>query len=92
MIMNFEWDLLKNAKNKAKHDIDFDTAKGLWDDENRVEIHAPHPVEDRWIIIGSINDRLWTAIYTMRGETIRIISVRRSREKEAALYEDQNKG
>jgi len=90
--MQFEWDLVKNAKNKAKHDIDFHTAKSLWDDENRIEIHAPHPVEDRWIIIGMIQDRLWTAIYTMRGEAIRIISVRRAREKETALYEDKNKG
>jgi len=92
MIMQFEWDLVKNAKNKSKRDIDFNTAKSLWNDENRVEIHAPHPVEDRWSIIGRIKDRLWTAIYTMRGEIIRIISVRRSGIKEAALYEDQNKG
>jgi len=90
--MKFEWDRVKNAKNTSKHGIDFNTAKGLWDDKNRIEIHAPHPVENRWIIIGRIKDRLWTAIYTMRAEIIRIISVRRSREKEAALYEDQNKG
>ncbi len=90
--MEFEWDRVKNAKNESKHGIDFETAKGLWDEENRIEIHAPHPVEDRWIIIGRIKERLWTAIYTMRGKTIRIISVRRASEKEAALYEDQNKG
>jgi len=86
--MKFEWDLGKNAKNKTKHGIDFDTAKGLWNDANRIEIHAPYPVEDRWIIIGRIKDKLWTAIYTIRNEKIRIISVRRSREKEATLYED----
>lgn len=90
--MNFEWDRVKDAKNLSKHGIDFETAKDLWADDNRIEIHAPHPVERRWIIIGRIKDRLWTGIYTMRGNTIRIISVRSSRDKEIALYEDKNKG
>ena len=37
--------------------------------------------------IGQIGGKLWTAIFTMRGETVRLISVRRSREKEAKYYE-----
>jgi uncharacterized DUF497 family protein len=45
------------------------------------------PVEDRWILIGKKEDKLWTAIYTFRGNAVRIISVRRSREKEVDLYE-----
>jgi len=85
--MPFEWDPSKSIANKEKHDIDFETAKRLWSDENRVEIHASHPVEDRWILIGKKDDKLWTAIYTLRGNTIRIISVRRSREKEVELYD-----
>jgi len=87
--MKFEWDAAKSAANKAKHGIDFETAKNIWPDENRVEIHAPYPVEDRTILIGRYQGKLWTAIYTMRGETIRIISVRRAREKEARLYEEE---
>jgi uncharacterized DUF497 family protein len=86
--MKFEWDVSKSATNKAKHGIDFDTAKNIWLDENRVEIHAPYPVEDRIILIGQYQDKLWTAIYTMRGDAIRIISVRRAREKEVKLYEE----
>ena len=85
--MPFEWDPQKSIANKEKHDIDFETAKRLWSDENRMEIHASHPVEDRWILIGKKDDKLWTAIYTLRGNTIRIISVRRSREKEVELYD-----
>lgn len=87
--MKFEWDVAKSAANRAKHGIDFDTAKNIWLDENRVEIHAPYPVEDRIILIGQYQDKLWTAIYTMRGDTIRIISVRHAREKEAKLYEEE---
>ena len=85
--MPFEWDPQKSIANKEKHDIDFETAKRLWSDENRMEIHASHPVEDRWILIGKKDDKLWTAIYTLRGNAIRIISVRRSREKEVELYD-----
>ena len=85
--MPFEWDPQKSIANKEKHGIDFEPAKRLWPDENRVEIHASHPVEDRWILIGKKDDKLWTAIYTVRGNAIRIISVRRSREKEVDLYD-----
>jgi uncharacterized protein len=85
--MEFEWDPQKNLANEEKHGIDFPSARGLWSDENRVEIHAPHPVEDRWILIGKMEDKYWTATYTVRGHAIRIISVRRSREKEVDLYD-----
>jgi uncharacterized protein len=85
--MLFEWDPRKSISNKEKHGINFEAAKALWSDENRVEIHATHPLEDRHILIGKKDDKLWTAIYTIRGEGIRIISVRRSRDKEVDLYE-----
>jgi uncharacterized DUF497 family protein len=85
--MLFEWDPPKSIANQEKHGIDFETAKRLWSDENRVEIHASHPVEDRWILIAKRDEKLWTAIYTFRGNAIRIISVRRSREKEVDLYD-----
>jgi len=87
MPFEWEWDNQKSTANKEKHGIDFETAKRLWSDNNRVEIHAPHPVEDRWILIGKKNDKLWTAIYTLRGSVIRIISVRRSGSKEVDLYD-----
>ena len=87
--MPFEWDPQKSAVNKEKHGIDFETAKMLWSDKNRVKIHARHPVENRWILIGKQNDKLWTAIYTLRGTAIRIISVRRSREREVDLYHEK---
>jgi len=87
--MEFEWDLNKSRSNLIKHGIDFETAKNLWLDEDRIEIWAPHPVEDRGIVIGKHQNKLWTAIFTMRGNAIRIISVRRARKKEAKLYEKE---
>jgi uncharacterized DUF497 family protein len=87
--MEFEWDLDKSRSNLVKHGIDFETAKNLWLDEDRVEIWAPHPVENRGIVIGKYQNKLWTAIFTLRGTTTRIISVRRARKKEAKLYEEE---
>ena len=90
--MKFEWDSNKNDSNAAKHGIDFETSEKLWLDENRIEILAPYPVEDRRIIISKLENNIWTAIYTMRGNAIRIISVRRAREKEVGLYEKEKSG
>ena len=56
--MSFEWDAEKSIANKEKHGIDFEIAKLLWSDKNRVEIHAPDPVEDRWILIGKKENKL----------------------------------
>ena len=84
--MNFEWDDEKNNTNLNKHGIDFNTAKALWNDPNRIEIHTAHPIENRIILIGRIGKKLWASIFTMRGNTIRIISVRRARKKELKLY------
>ncbi|TAL27514.1 MAG: BrnT family toxin [Nitrospirae bacterium] len=84
--MKFEWDGAKSKANREKHGIDFETAKDLWLDEDRIDIEAPHPVEKRKIIIAKLHGRLWTAVYTMRSSAIRMISVRHSREKEEKLY------
>ena len=57
-----------------------------------LKFNAPHLLEDRRIIIGKYYNKLWTAIYTMRGDAIRIISVRRTRKKEAELYDKEKVG
>jgi len=85
--MKFVWDENKNRANSAKHGIDFETATLLWNDEHRVEIYTKFPDENRSIMIGRIKAKLWAAIFTQREEAIRIISVRRARRKETALYE-----
>jgi len=90
--MKFEWDKEKSRINQDKHGVDFETARNLWLDEDQIEIYAPHPIEDRRIIIAKYRNKLWTAIYTMRDDTIRIISVRRARKREVNLYEKKKIG
>jgi len=85
--MEFEFDRRESQINKKKHGIDFAEAQDLWDDPDRIEIPAKATDEPRFIVIGKVSDRHWSAIFTYRGEKIRIISVRRSRKEEIAIYE-----
>ncbi len=87
--MNFEFDPTKNESNKEKHGIDFVQAQALWEDLNLLEIPAKTQDEPRYLIIGRISGIHWSGVITYRGETIRIISVRRSRKEEVALYESE---
>ncbi len=43
--------------------------------------------EPRWLVIGQIKGKHWSAVVTYRQERIRLISVRRSRDEEVAIYE-----
>lgn len=53
----------------------------------RVEVPARTTDEPQWLVIGKIGGRHWSAVVTYRGERVRIISVRRSRDEEVAIYE-----
>lgn len=88
--MGFEYDPEKSAENKRKHDIDFDEAQALWADAALVEIPARTSDEPRWLLIGRINQKHWSAVITRRGESVRLISVRRSRHEEIVIYESQD--
>jgi uncharacterized DUF497 family protein len=88
--MKFEYDPKKSEINFAKHGINFEHAQVLWDDEHRLEIPAKRMEEPRFLVIGKIKDKLWSAVITYRDEEVRIISVRHSRDNERELYEDNN--
>lgn len=85
--MDFEFDPDKSAKNLARHGIDFTDAQHLWSDPNMLEIPARTDDEPRSIVIAKIDEKHWSAVITYRENDIRIISVRRSRLEEVALYE-----
>jgi len=85
--MSFEYDPQKNASNLQKHGIDFEAARSLWDDQHRLEIPARTEDEPCFLVIGQIEGKIWSAVITYRGENVRIISVRRSRDEEIELYE-----
>lgn len=87
--MEFEYDPVKSNANLEKHGIGFEEAKRLWLDEKRVLVPAHSSTEFREAIVAELDGKLWTAIYTMRGDAIRIISVRRSRDEEREGYNNR---
>jgi hypothetical protein len=86
--MKFEFDINKSESNKGKHGIDFIEAQALWNDPDLLEIPAKKlEDEKRYLLIGKIGQKHWSAVITYRNDTVRIISVRRSRSKEVDFYE-----
>jgi uncharacterized DUF497 family protein len=85
--MRFEFDPRKSAANRVKHGIDFVAAQAMWLDESLLEIPATTIDEPRWLVIARIGSKAWSAVITRRLDVTRIISVRRAREEEVALYE-----
>ena len=85
--MAFEFDEGKSRANREKHGIDFVDAQALWNDPDLIEIPALTVDEPRFLAIGRIDGKHWSAVITYRSENIRIISVRRSRVEEVAIYE-----
>jgi uncharacterized DUF497 family protein len=85
----FEFDEQKSRANLAKHGIDFHDAQRLWDDPNLIETQLRTADEPRWLVVAQLSDRFWAAVITWRGDTLRLISVRRARQREVARYESQ---
>ena len=85
--MNYEYDGTKSSSNKQKYGIDFEEAKLLWNDDRMVEILTTYEDEERFINIGKINTKFYTVVTTLRRDKIKIISARRARKKEIAIYE-----
>jgi len=83
----FEFDPKKSLSNLDKHGIDFISAQAIWVDPDFIEVQAKTIDEPRSLVIGRIFEKHWSAVITYREQSIRIISVRRSRSSEVAIYE-----
>lgn len=81
--MKFEYDENKSQLNKEKHGIDFVEAQNLWQNENALIVPANIIDEEvRYALISQFKNKCYTAIFTLRNEIYRIISVRRCRKNE----------
>jgi uncharacterized DUF497 family protein len=89
---DFEWDDAKAAQNFAYHGVSFETAKRVFDDPfatERLDDRADYG-EDRYILIGMVDNRILCVIYTLRNGTIRIISARGAEPSEKRRYHEDN--
>jgi uncharacterized DUF497 family protein len=84
---SFAFDTAKSESNRVKHGIDFVEAQGLWSDPMLLEIPAKTDDEPRYLVIGLIDGKHWSAVITYHGANVRLISARRARAEEVALYE-----
>ena len=64
---SFEFDATKSESNRSKHSIDFVEAQSLWGDPMLLEIPANTEDEPRYLVIGLIDGKHWSAVITYRG-------------------------
>ena len=86
-MISFEFDPAKSETNRTKHGIDFVEAQDLWRDPMLLEIPVRTDDEPRYLMIGLIDRKHWSAVITYRGANVRLISVRRARTEEVEIYE-----
>jgi len=88
----FEWDPAKAAQNEADHGITFEMAKDVFKDPFGLEWLDDREDygEDRYVTIGMVENHLLYVAYTMRGETVRIISARGAEPHERRKYHEEN--
>ncbi len=83
--MGFDWDVWKAARNQSMHGVSFDEAASVFDDplgDERPDLRHPDGGL-RWRTIGLSNlDRIIVVTFTVRGDTIRLISARRATKRE----------
>ncbi|MDB9506289.1 MAG: BrnT family toxin [Microcystis aeruginosa] len=91
MTSTFDWDSRREADNKAKHGVDFETAQYAFFDPQRLIVHdVQHSdSEERWFCIGKVKDRVLTVGFTYRDGVIRIFGAAEWR-KWRKFYEEHN--
>lgn len=88
--MNIEYDPNKNQVNIENRGIDFGIAVDFdWHTALVIQDERHDYCEERYIAMGRINNRLHVLVFTVRGEVIRVISLRKANKKEVKHYENQ---
>lgn len=92
MSIEFEWDENKNQVNRDKHGVSFEEAKEIWmqDYMEVQELVHPKGEEVRNATMGLIGGEVYVAIWTLRENRIRLISVRRARDYEKEAFNKKN--
>jgi uncharacterized protein len=77
---SFEWDDAKAKSNYAKHGVSFEFARGVFKDAfaiERIDERFSYE-EERFVIIGMVEENLLSVTYVARDQRIRLISARRA--------------
>jgi uncharacterized protein len=89
---DFEWHDAKAALNLARHGVSFEVARLAFDDAFAVvrEDRRRDYGEERFVLLGAVQERLLAVAFTMRGECVRIISARLAEPQERRRYHEEN--
>ncbi len=83
---SFEWDERKRLANLEKHGLDFFDVIEVFE-APYIEVPSIYGgKEDRFLAIGKLEGRYVTVVFTVRSESVRIISFRRARHEERRKY------
>lgn len=86
---HFEFDPKKSHLNKEQHGVDLEWAQELWE-VTHVIISAKNVVgESRFLILAKMAGKCFAAVFTRRGEAIRLISYHRADRRLERTYERQ---
>ena len=84
---HFEFDLKKSQRNRARHGVDLAWAQDLWE-QTHVIIAAKNVTgESRYLILAKMEEKCYAAVFTRRGEAIRLISCHRADRRLERIYE-----
>jgi uncharacterized protein len=92
-VVNFEWDPAKARQNRRKHRVSFQEAATVFGDPLAITYPDPdHSIaEQRFITVGmSGSGRVLIVAHADRQETIRMISARKTTQRERKQYEEEN--
>ena len=86
--MVYEWDESKRLKNFEKHGYDLADGQLVYESPNKITVESHRPHEHRWSDIAEVSGELvtLTLTYTLRGDAVRCISLRKASRKERSLY------
>jgi uncharacterized protein len=86
--MRFEWDERKRRSNLDKHGLDFIDVESIFDRPHVLVPAVYSGGEERFLVIGRLEGRYVTVVFTFRSESVRVISFRRARHEERQKYQE----
>jgi hypothetical protein len=91
--LRFEWDPAKAERNVSDHGVSFGLAIEVFDDPFALEWldDRENYGEDRYVILGMVDERVLYVAYAIRADVYRIISARGAEPNERRQYHEENR-
>jgi uncharacterized DUF497 family protein len=89
--MSERFDPDKDAINRARHGLPLMFGEAIMSDPDHLIIPSirERDGEERFKAVGMVDSKLYTAVFTWRGDIARFISVRRSNNGEERVYRSE---